>query len=364
MALPPAERIREMAPRSEALALAEVKRVANLVTTATAISAAFDIANIHGGQGRVRRFEADVLKGHQKNIDTAAAHMMRQFLDGAPFRIVAVGSEGRKEAHPEKQGEAMPTVLGVFGSGEHARWMVNDPIEGTKPAAQNIPGASSVMALSSEEGVMATPDDVDYMDKLFGPPSLKGKIEIEAPVEHNLAVAARTYGISPENAHQIHVVMLERDRNAAKMEAVRNYGATLHLIPWGDLVPSLLALREPGEHRPEVFMVMGSGGWEEGVIAAVGAKALGAHAEGKMYREDDAQQGVKRPVLTVDHLVPGTKEDSIVSLTTVTPDMWFGIPGVVFNGAVESHTLTITHSEFSIDRSHTSKISRPLGVGK
>src|SRR3989338_11656254 len=112
----------------------------------------------------------------EKLIDQAGVDAMYAALTDIPFTLEVVGSEGRKHVH--QYGEALPTLMGTFGSGNPKLDMVNDVVEGSKAAKLNSPGAVSVIAVSSHKGLMATPDDTDYMDKLFGPPQLRGRISI------------------------------------------------------------------------------------------------------------------------------------------------------------------------------------------
>src|SRR3989338_7433349 len=128
--------------------------------------------------------EEESLK-REKLIDQAGVDAMSTALTDIPFTLEVVGSEGRKHVH--QYGEALPTLMGTFGSGNPKLDMVNDVVEGSKAAKLNSPGAVSVIAVSSHEGLMPTPDDIDYMDKLFGPPELVGKISIDKLIEENLA---------------------------------------------------------------------------------------------------------------------------------------------------------------------------------
>lgn len=253
-------------------------------------------------------------------IDTAAAAVMEHKLADMPFSVVSVGSEGAKEQLAGKMGVAMPTVLGRFGGGNGEVWMVNDPVEGTTAAAANNPGAISVVAVGAKDGLMATPDGVHYMDKLFVPPKAAGKVNIDQPPRRNLIAVCDAYGVGPD---EVTVVVMNRPRNAHIIEELRTFGANLELIEHGDLVPSLLAILPPESHTKGIHMLMGIGGWEEGVIAATAARALGGVAEGRAWKEDAPHQ----PKLTLDDLVPGKAEQSMVIYSAITDDEWFDIPG-------------------------------------
>src|SRR3989344_3925548 len=219
-------------------------------------------------------------RDREKLIDQAGVDAMYAALTDIPFVLEVVGSEGRKHVH--QYGEALPTLEGTFGTGDYKLDMVNDVVEGSKAAKLNIPGAVCVIAVGSHKGLMATPCDIDYMDKLFGPPQLKGKISIDNPVEENLAEVVETFKVKPS---EINIVAMDRDRNSHLINVCQKFGVNLILIKAGDFLPSILSFMDPkkdsGQARMTegIHLVMGIGGFEEGVMAAVAAKALGAVAE-------------------------------------------------------------------------------------
>ncbi len=260
-------------------------------------------------------------KKREKLIDQTGVDVMSAALTDIPFVLEIVGSEGRKHVH--QYGEALPTLMGTFGTGKLKLDMVNDVVEGSKAAKLNSPGAVSVIAVSSHKGLMGTPDDIDYLDKLFGPPQLKGRISIRNPVEENLAEVISTFKVKPA---EINVVMMDRDRNAHYINACQKFGVNLILIKAGDFMPSILAFMNPGEHKKGIHILMGIGGFEEGVMAVVAAKALGAVAEGRGWSADAATGKKYSKVWSIDDLVPGKKEDCLVSISAITKDnKWFDL---------------------------------------
>ncbi len=158
----------------------------------------------------------------EKLIDQAGVDAMYAALTDIPFTLEVVGSEGRKHVH--QYGEALPTLMGTFGTGDKKLDMVNDVVEGSKAAKLNTPGAVSVIAVSTHKGLMGTPDDIDYMDKLFGPPQLKGRISMRNSIEENLAEVVDTFKVEPA---KINVVMMDRDRNAHYINACQKFGVNL-----------------------------------------------------------------------------------------------------------------------------------------
>ena len=260
----------------------------------------------------------------EKLIDQAGVDAMATALTDIPFTLKVVGSEGRKHVH--QYGEALPTLEGVFGEGNLKLDMVNDVVEGSKAAKLNTPGAISVIAVGSHKGLMGTPDDIDYMDKLFGPPQLQGKISIKNSVEENLAEVVDTFKVEP---HQINVVIMDRDRNAHYINAAQKFGVNLILIKAGDFLPSVLSFMEPKKHNKGIHLIMGSGGFEEGILAAVAAKAIGGACEGRGWSGDPEIQARYSQVWTIDDLVPGKITDCLVSISSITGDnKWFDLDEV------------------------------------
>lgn len=260
----------------------------------------------------------------EKLIDQAGVDAMRTALTDIPFVIEIVGSEGRKHVH--QYGEALPTLEGIFGTGNLKLDMVNDVVEGSKAAKLNSPGAVSVIAVSSNKGLMETPSDIDYMDKLFGPPQLKGKISINKPIEENLAEVVNTFQVM---SSKVNVVVMDRDRNAHYINACQKFGVNLIKIQAGDFLPSVLSCLDPSTHKKGIHLVLGSGGFEEGILAAVAGKALNAVAEGRGWSGDMDIQSRYTKVWSIDDLVSGKKKDCFVSISAITEEnKWFDLKEV------------------------------------
>jgi len=283
----------------------------------------------------------------EKLIDQAGVDAMRTALTDIPFVMEIVGSEGRKHIH--QYGEALPTLEGVFGTGNLKLDMVNDVVEGSKAAKLNSPGAVSVIAVSSHRGLMGTPSDIDYMDKLFGPPQLKGKISINKPVEENLAETVDTFKVEPS---KVNVVMMDRDRNAHYINVCQKFGVNLTLIKAGDFLPSVLSCLDPNTHKKGIHLVLGSGGFEEGILAAVAGKALGAAVEGRGWSADKEIQSMYTKVWSIDDLVSGKKGDCFVSISAITEEnRWFDLKGVSDeSGGHAVITLSVSKDGIKITR--------------
>ncbi|GEM_PF-1396923 len=327
----------------------QVKKYITRATELTAISV-YKLIKAKGFSAQDILEEEESLK-RERLIDQAGVDAMATALTDIPFVLEIVGSEGRKHVH--QYGEALPTLMGTFGPAPGGTGlkldMVNDVVEGSKAAKLNSPGAVSVIAVGSHKGLMGTPDDIDYMDKLFGPPQLKGKLSMEKSVEENLAEVVDTFKVKPS---EINVVVMDRDRNAHYINACQKFGVNLILIKAGDFMPSILSFMDPKDHQKGIHLIIGIGGFEEGILAAVAGKALGAACEGRGWTADPEIFKRYAKVWSVNDLVSGKLDDCLVSISAITDDnKWFDLSGVSEkDGGHEVTTLTVDKSGVKINK--------------
>jgi len=249
-------------------------------------------------------------RGDKIAADQAAVDGMRTMLDTVRMRGTVVIGEGEKDEAPMLfNGEEV-------GNGEGPEVDVAvDPLEGTRLTAHGAPNAIAVIALA-EAGTMFFPGAAVYMDKIAVGPDAADAIDIEASPADNVRAVARAKGVSPD---EITVVVLDRDRHAGLIGALREVGAKVSLITDGDVAPSIAAARP----ESSVDLLMGVGGTPEGVISAAAIKCLGGAIQGRLWpRNDNERQtlidagfDIDR-VLTTDDLVAG--EDVFVAATGVT----------------------------------------------
>lgn len=287
-------------------------------------------------------------------IDKAAIEAMQEVFETQPhFSIEIKGSEGRKDTR--RDGIASPDLYGSYGPRDGVRVeIVNDAVEGTAFASRNIPGSTSVLAavFNQKNGLTQT-GNFDYMSKLFGPPQLKNKISLDLSPEENYKISLKEFNI--KDPSELAVVILDRPRNQFEIDSAKQLGLTTILIPGGDLTPGLIAVQDPellknlkGNKIPKktkCLLVIGSGGWEEGVIVAAAAKAIGGFTQGKIYSEDK-ELIEQAKVLEVDDLVPAEPSSILVSTTLVTPDSWFGASGVTKD--FKTQTISISSQGYEI----------------
>ncbi|MDH3517512.1 MAG: class II fructose-bisphosphatase, partial [Acidimicrobiia bacterium] len=263
-------------------------------------------------QGRGDKTAAD-----QAAVDGMRAHLGTLDLDG----VVVIG-EGEKDLAPMlHNGERV-------GAGVGARVDVAvDPVDGTTLTADGMPGALSCIAVS-DRGTMFSPGSLVYMDKIaVGPPGV-GVIDIDAPVEHNLRALAKAKG---EDVNDLTVILLQRPRNQALIDAVRAAGARIRLIQDGDVSAAMATARaESG-----IDMLLGIGGSPEGVLAAAALRCMGGEIQARLWArdEDDLAQAAEegsdlRRVMATTDLVGGSNVS--FAATGVTTGEF--LAGVDFHG--------------------------------
>ena len=238
-------------------------------------------------------------RGDKIAADQAAVDGMRLMLDTVSMSGVVVIGEGEKDEAPMLyNGEEIGSGVGSEVD------VAVDPLEGTRLTAEGQPNAIATIACS-DRGTMFFPGAAVYMDKIACGPEAADAIDIEAPPGENVKRVANAKGVKPSD---VTVVVLDRDRHADLIAALRQVEAKVMLIRDGDVAPAIAAA-QPGTG---VDLLMGIGGTPEGVLSAAALKCVGGTLQGKLWpRNDEERQALVDAgydldrVLTVDDLVGG-----------------------------------------------------------
>ena len=291
----------------------------------------------------VRVTEAEALSaarwvgmGQKEAGDRAAVDAMRLLLRTVRMDGEIVIGEGEKDNAPmlfngERVGNGSGPVVDV----------AVDPVEGTNLLAKGVHNSIAVLAVS-ERGTMFKPGSVFYMDKLVVGPSAAGKVDLDAPVVDNLHAIAKAKGIRME---EVTVVILDRERNADKIGAVRAAGARVRLISDGDVAPALMTAL-PGTG---VNALMGIGGTPEGVATACAMRGFGGEIQARLVPQSET--GGDRSVSA--DLAPGRKfmteelvggDDHYFAATGITEGDFLRGVRYTHAGAVTTSVVTRSHS--------------------
>jgi fructose-1,6-bisphosphatase II len=269
--------------------------------------------------------------GDKEAADQAAVDAMHIVLEGVRMDGIVVIGEGEKDEAPmlangEQVGDGTPPQVDI----------AVDPLEGTTLTARGMPSALSVIALS-DRGTMFDPGPCVYMEKLAGAPDIADLLDLDRPLGETLGLIAERKKV---DIRDVMVVMLDRERHAGGVQAVREAGARLRFISDGDVSAALLAVSD----NSPVDLLWGVGGTPEGVISAAAIKCLGGGLVGRLWpRDDDERQRALDAgydldrQLTQDDLVKG--DDCFFSATGVTDgDV---LEGVRYQGSRSATTESI-----------------------
>ncbi len=228
--------------------------------------------------------------GDKEMVDQAAVDAMRHTLDGVSMDGIVVIGEGEKDEAP------MLYIGEQIGDGSDPRVDIAvDPIDGTTLLSKGMPGAIATIALSPR-GTMHVPADIFYMDKIAVGPGAAGVIDVEAPVETNLANIGKALGRA---MGEITVGVLDRPRHEELLRRIRSVGARVKLVPDGDIATVIQAALPDGP----IQAAMGIGGSPEGVLAAAAVRCTGGAIQCKPWpRNDEERQAAIERGTDVDHV--------------------------------------------------------------
>ena len=249
-------------------------------------------------------------RGDKIAADQAAVDGMNGVLQTVNMDGVVVIGEGEKDEAPMlHNGQRVGNGSAPEGD------IAVDPLEGTRLCAFGMPNAIAVIALS-ERGTMFDPGPCVYMEKLAGREQIGDLLDLDRPLDKTVELVAERKGT---DVNDVMVVVLDRPRHEAGIQAIRDAGARVRLITDGDVSAALLAVSE----NNSVDLLWGIGGTPEGVISAAAIKCIGGAQVGRLWPRDDAERQAAIDagydldrVLTQDDLVKG--DNAFFSATGVT----------------------------------------------
>ena len=286
-------------------------------------------------------------RGDKEAVDQAAVDAMRTILATVDMDGIVVIGEGEKDEAPMLyNGERV-------GNGEAPEVDVAvDPVDGTRLTARGMPGALAVIALA-ERGSMYAPGSLVYMDKIAVGEASAGKVDIEAPVAHNLQQVAKAKGM---DIGDVTAIILDRPRNEGYIRQVREAGARIALIGDGDISGAI----STSKHDSGVDILFGIGGSPEAVTAACAMAAVEGEIQCKLWPRDESevdfakQEGLDLDqVLTTRDLVDS--DNTFFAATGVTRGQL--LQGVKFEGSR-------VHTQSLVMRSHTGTVRYIDGIHK
>ena len=219
-----------------------------------------------------------------------------------------------------------------------------DPLEGTNFAANNLPGALSVIAVTEKNNLFSAPET--YMNKISANISEKGIIDLDYSTKKNIFNLAESKNKKPED---LTACILDRPRHKKIINELKKLKVNLRLISDGDISGALLVTNE--KYGVDIFL--GIGGGPEGVLTASALDSFNCIFQGKFLfnTEEDKERAKKIGIKNLEkkyelhEIVTG---DSIFCATGITSgDLVKGI--IVENGEFISETL-ITHKSTGLKK--------------
>ena len=153
-----------------------------------------------------------------------------------------------------------------------------DPLEGTNFAANNLPGALSVIAVAEKGNLLKAPET--YMHKIATAKVEKGLIDLDYPIKKNIENLAEFKNTTPSN---LTACILDRPRHKKIIEDLLKLKVKIKLITDGDVAGALLVTKPI--YNVDIFL--GIGGGPEGVLAAAALDAYDCHFQGKFIFDNE-----------------------------------------------------------------------------
>ena len=248
-------------------------------------------------------------KKDKKGADKAAVDSMRLELNKINMKGKIVIGEGELDEAPMLYiGERVGTNIGPELD------IAVDPLEGTNFAANNLPGALSVIAVAGKSNLFNAPET--YMNKIAVNAQEKNVIDLDYSIKKNIHNLAQYKNKKPEN---LTACILDRPRHKSVIEELNKLNVKIKLISDGDVAGALMVTEE--NYGVDIFL--GIGGGPEGVLAASALDAYNCHFQGRFIfdNEQDKFRAKKMGITdlnkkyNLDEIISG---DSIFCATGIT----------------------------------------------
>ena len=206
--------------------------------------------------------------------DKSSTDAMRKNLNKLNIKGQVVIGEGELDNAPMLYiGENLGT-----GNGPEIDIAV-DPVEGTNFAANNLPGALSVLAITSKGNLFNAPET--YMDKIaVGNDVPNDATDLDFSIEKNIKNIADAKN---KDITKLTACLLDRPRHRKIIDKLKKLKVNIKLISDGDVSGALLVTDK--KHNIDVFL--GIGGGPEGVLAACALDAFNCKFQGRFLFEKD-----------------------------------------------------------------------------
>ena len=271
--------------------------------------------------------------------DKAAVDAMRTQLNKIDMKGKIVIGEGELDEAPMLYiGEELGTKNGPELD------IAVDPLEGTNFAANNLPGALSVIAVAEKSNLFNAPET--YMEKIATCKVENGVIDLDYSVKKNILNLCEFKNKTPE---QLTACVMDRPRHKKIIDELKKLKVNIKLISDGDVSGALLV----SNNKYKIDIFLGVGGGPEGVLAASALDSLGCFFQGRFLFDNEndkiraKKMGIKdyNKKYELNEIISG---DSIFCATGITSgDLVNGIK--IEQNKFYSETL-VTHKSSKLNK--------------
>tara|TARA_B100000902_G_C27227233_1_gene872892 strand:+ start:377 stop:1324 length:948 start_codon:yes stop_codon:yes gene_type:complete len=280
--------------------------------------------------------------------DQAAVDAMRNELNKINMKGKIVIGEGELDNAP------MLYIGELLGNNNGPSFDIAvDPLEGTNFAANNLPGALSVIAVSEKNKLFNAPET--YMEKIAINSHKKDIVDLDFSIKKNITNLAESLD-KPIN--EITACLLDRPRHKKIINELKNLNVKLKLITDGDVSGALLV----SDKKYNVDIFLGTGGGPEGVLSASALDTLNCFFQGRFIFENnkDKQRAKTMGIedfnkkYELNEIISG---DSIFCATGVTS-------GDLVNGITKENSIFISETFVTHKSSNFKRIIKKEDVIK
>jgi fructose-1,6-bisphosphatase II / sedoheptulose-1,7-bisphosphatase len=264
--------------------------------------------------------------------DQAAVDSMRFELNKINMNgVVVIGEGSLDEAPMLYTGELLGNKNGPSFD------IAVDPLEGTNFAANNQPGAISVIAIAEKGNLFNAPET--YMDKIATAKVENGLIDLDYSIKKNISNLA---DFMNKDILSITACVMDRPRHKYIIEELEKLNVKIKLITDGDVLGALYV----SEPKYNVDIFLGIGGGPEGVLAASALDAYDCHFQGRFIFDNDKNINDAKKMGITDlnkkyELNEIIKGDSIFCATGITTSNV--LSGIDINDNIYTSETLVTH---------------------
>ncbi len=212
-------------------------------------------------------------KKNKKAADKAAVDKMRDDLNKIDMNGKIVIGEGELDKAP------MLYIGEKLGNNSGPDFDIAvDPLEGTNFAANNLPGALSVIAIAEKNNLFNAPET--YMSKIAINTNQKGIVDIDFSTKKNIENLSDFLNKDTKN---ITACILDRPRHRKIIDELKNLKVKIKLITDGDVSGALLV----SDKKYNIDIFLGIGGGPEGVLAASALDSFGCYFQGRFIFDNN-----------------------------------------------------------------------------